>query len=172
MCTSLNRRVPRSPRRTAYRSRGAGRSEPASRTSASRIAGPAGRARRAAPRADRGTRPRGAWRCRAGRRSGHRATSAAATIRGWAPSARRWGRAGHVSSPPHLPGDGLAAAGPVDPATNDGREQTRAAAGMYEQEPVVAELRHGGAGEPYGQALGDAARAADHLVAVELEKGE
>src|SRR5205814_2578170 len=130
------------------------------------------RARPAAPRAGRERRRHAAWRCRAGRRSVPRATPGAATIRGWVLLARPWGRAAHVRSRAHLPGDGLAAAGPVDPAANDGRKEPRAAAGVHEEEAVVAELGHGGAGEAFGQPFGDAARAADHVVAVELEERE
>src|ERR1700730_13725544 len=67
-------------------------------------------------------------------------------------------------------GDGLAPERAARPAADDGREQSRTAAGVHDQEAAVTEFRQRGARERLGETLGDAAGSVNDLRSGDLQQ--
>src|SRR5205085_223492 len=167
-CSCLSQRAPRSPDRTWWLSRGAGRWAPPWRRWACGSAAPEGGASVPSGRTPTpsGRHRPAAWRCPGTPASGPPARTAGRpeiVSRGDARWSGPTGRYRRRSSCPYLPGHGLAAASSVDPAPDDRREEAGPPTGMDEPQPVRAELRDGGLLQTLGQALVTPAGAADEL---------
>src|SRR5262249_24009091 len=130
----------------------------------------------AAPRCGRGRGRRAAWRYRGGQCERRRAIAVAGRGDGQQVSVRSSDRATRavVCRSLHpwcdLPIDRLTADVSAGPPTDDGREQASTATAVHDEDAAGAKLGQGRGAQMLGDSLGDAAGAADELLAGNLQQ--